>query len=152
MWLLDHMFMASKLLKLNINPRLILWIVDFLVNRSQTVHHQTAILSSRSLTRHCPVSYSFWHSLQITTQALTSTTPIIKYSDNSAIYFAEVEKFSNLCRDNSLDLNDKENKENADWFQKSSNSHSRSLCWWCASLKSDQVQISRNSLRQQAEF
>ena len=33
--------MASKLLKLNVivNPRLILWIVDFLVSHSQTVHH-----------------------------------------------------------------------------------------------------------------
>ena len=40
-------------------------------------------------------------------------TPVIKYSDDSAIedlsnsdsvYVAEVERFSNWCRDNSLDL------------------------------------------------
>ena len=41
-------------------------------------------------------------------------TPVIKYPDDSAIedlsnsdsvYVAEVERFSNWCRDNSLDLN-----------------------------------------------
>ena len=50
----------------------------------------------------------------------TDTTPIIKSSDDSAIedfynsdsvYFAEVERFSNWCRDNSLDLNVKKTKE-----------------------------------------
>ena len=48
------------------------------------------------------------------------TTPIIKYSDDSAVedlsksdsvYFAEVEWFSNWCRYNSLDLNVKKTKE-----------------------------------------
>ena len=48
------------------------------------------------------------------------TTPIIKYSDDSAmedlshsdsVYFAEVERFSNWCRDNSLDLNVKKTQE-----------------------------------------
>ena len=42
--------MASKLLKLNINPRLILWIV----NRSQTVHHQPALLSSCTVSTSSP--------------------------------------------------------------------------------------------------
>ena len=53
---------ASKRLKLDVKPRLILWIVDFLVNHSRTVHHQ-AVLSSfhRFSTRHCPISYSFYN-------------------------------------------------------------------------------------------
>ena len=46
--------MASKLLKLNVNPRLILWIVDFLVNRSQTVRHQASLSSSRSISTGSP--------------------------------------------------------------------------------------------------
>ena len=46
--------MASKLLKLDINARLILWIVDFLVNHSQTVCHQAALLSSRSISTGSP--------------------------------------------------------------------------------------------------
>ena len=55
----------------------------------------------------------------------TDTTPIIinKNSDDSAIedfsnpdsvYFAEVERFSNWCGHNSLDLNVKKNKGNVD--------------------------------------
>ena len=113
----------------------------------------------RLSTRPCPISYSFytlykwlhrhWH------------TPIIKYSDDSAmedlsnsdsVYFAEAERFSNWCGDNSLDLNVKKTKEMLTDFQKSSNCHSRYLYWWRESWKSDWVQISRNSLRQQAEF
>ena len=48
--------MASKLLKLNDNPRLILWIVDFLVNwsQSQTVCHQAALLSYNSVSTGSP--------------------------------------------------------------------------------------------------
>ena len=115
--------MASKLLKFNVNPRLILWIVNFLVSCSQTVRHQATLLSS------CSVSTS---SLQGTVLSPiffirytndctgTDTTPVIKSSDDSAmedlsnsdsVYFAEVQRFSNWCRDNSLDLNVKKIKE-----------------------------------------
>jgi len=47
-------------------------------------------------------------------------TPIVKYSEDSAmedlsnsnsVYFAEVERFNNWCRDNSLGLNVKKTKE-----------------------------------------
>ena len=47
-------------------------------------------------------------------------TPVIKYSDDSAIedlsnsdsvYFVDTERFSKWCRDNSLDLNVKKTKE-----------------------------------------
>ena len=54
--------MASKLLKLN--PLLILWIVSFLVNCSQTVCHQTVLSSSHSIStgslQGYPISYSFY--------------------------------------------------------------------------------------------
>ena len=43
--------MASKLLKLDVNPRLI---VDFLVNLSQTVSHQAVLSSSRSIYTRSP--------------------------------------------------------------------------------------------------
>ena len=46
--------MASKLSILDVNPRLILCIVDFLVNRSQTVRHQAALSSSRSISTGSP--------------------------------------------------------------------------------------------------
>ena len=99
--------MASKLLKIDINPRLILWIVDFLVNRSQTVHHQAALLSSCSISAGSPqgtVLFSILFTLFTNDCTDTDITPIIKYSDGSAredlsntdsVYFAEVERFSN---------------------------------------------------------
>ena len=55
------------------------------------------------------------------------TAPVIKYSDDSAIedlsnsdsvYFVEAERFSNRCRDNSLDLNVKKIKEMLTDFRK----------------------------------
>ena len=54
--------MASKLLKLNIkliNPGLILWIIDFVVSRSQTVPHQAVfyiLSSSHSISTGSPQS------------------------------------------------------------------------------------------------
>ena len=60
----------------------------------------------------------------------TDTTPIIKYSDDSAVedlsnsgsvYFAEVERFINWCRDNSLDLNVNQTKEMLTDFRKAPN-------------------------------
>ena len=115
--------MASKFLKLNVNPRLILCIVDFLVSHSQTVHHQAVLSSSHSIatgssqgTVLSPVRFT----LYINDCTGTDTTPVIKNSDSSAVedlsssdsvYFAEVKRFSNWCRYNSLDLHVKKTKE-----------------------------------------
>ena len=85
--------MASKLLKLDVNPRLILWIVDFLVNRSQTVPHQTVLSSSLPISIDSPhgtVLSPILFTLYTNDCTGTDTTPIIKYSDDSA-----VEDFSN---------------------------------------------------------
>ena len=104
--------------------RPILWIVDFLVSRSQTVRHQAALSSSRSIFIGSPqgtVLSPIFFTLYTNVCTDTDTTIIIKYSDESAmedlsnsdsVYFAEVERFDNWCRDNSLEC--KENKGNAD--------------------------------------
>ena len=72
--------MACTLLKLNINPRLILRIVDFFLNRSQTTRFQAALSSSRSISYGSPQGGNlyteiyllfFLHSVQMTAQALT---------------------------------------------------------------------------------
>ena len=109
--------MASKLLKLDVNPRLILSIVDFLVSRSQTIRHQAVLSSSHSIATGSPqgtVISPIIFTIYINDCTGTDTTPIIKYSDDSAmedlsnsvsVYFAEVERFINWCRDNSLDVN-----------------------------------------------
>ena len=115
--------MTCKLLKLDINPRLNLWIVDILVYRSQTVRHQAALSSSRSISTGSPqgtVLSPILFTLYTNDSTGTDTKPIIKYSDGSAVeelsnsdsvYFVEVERFSNWCRNNSLDLNIKKTKE-----------------------------------------
>ena len=109
--------MASKLLKLDVNPRTILSIVDFLVSRSQTIRHQAVLSSSHSIATGSPqgtVISPIIFTIYINDCTGTDTTPIIKYSDDSAmedlsnsdsVYFAEVERFINWCRDNSLDVN-----------------------------------------------
>ena len=67
--------MASKLLKFNVNPRLILWIVNFLVSCSQTVRHQATLLSSCSVftssLQGTVLSPIFLYAIQMTAQALT---------------------------------------------------------------------------------
>ena len=99
-----------------LNPRLILWIVNFLVNLSQTVCHQAALLSSPHCFHqlHSRALPDCFHQLStsIVLSPLlfalytddctgTATTPIIKYSDDSAmedlsnsdsVYFVEVVK------------------------------------------------------------
>ena len=75
---------TSKLLKFNVNRRLILWIVDFLVNCSQTVRHQAALLSSCTVstsTSQGAVLSPILFTLYINDCTGTETTPIIKYSD-----------------------------------------------------------------------
>ena len=115
--------MALKLLKLDFNPRLIRWIVDVLVNHSQTVRHQAALSSSCFISIGSPqgtVLSPVLFTLYTNDCTGTDTTPVIKYSDDSAIedlsnsvsvYFAEVKRFSNWCRNNSPDLTVKKTKE-----------------------------------------
>ena len=67
--------MASKRLKLDLNTRLILWIVDFLVNRSQTVvtklHSRLPALFPLALHKALFYLLFFLHSMQMAPQALT---------------------------------------------------------------------------------
>ena len=119
--------MASKLLKLDDNPRMILWIVEFFVSRSQTVCHQTVPTSSGSVSTGSPqgtVPSPILFTLFTNDCTGTDTTPVLKYSDDSAVedlsnsdsvYFAEVGRFSNWCRDNSLDLNVKKEEMLSDF-------------------------------------
>ena len=107
---------------------LILRIVDFLVNSSQTFRHQAALSSSCSISTGSPqgtVLLPVLFTLYTNECTGTNTTPNIKYSDDSAIlsnsdsvYFSEFEKFNNSCRDNSLDLNVKKTKEMLTDFRK----------------------------------
>ena len=95
--------MASKILKLDVNPRLILWIVDFLVSRSQTVRHQAALSSSRSIstgspqgTVLSPIPFRRWTSTALFPPQIEITLQTEADCDNCDIYHLVV---SHICSD-----------------------------------------------------
>ena len=80
--------LASTHLKLDVKPKLILWIVDFLVNHSQTVRHQAELSSSRSISTSCPqgtVLSPILFTLYTNDCTGTDTTPVTQKNDDSAM-------------------------------------------------------------------
>ena len=115
--------LALKLLHLDVNPKLILWIVNFLLHRSQSVRFQNSLSSQRHTCTGAPqgtvLSPALFTLYTNDCQGTTKTT-IVKYSDDTAIedlsnsdsvYFSEVHKFSAWCKENYLDLNIVKTKE-----------------------------------------
>ena len=96
-----------------------LWIVNFLVNRSQSVRFERAFSSSRSTStgsHQGTVLSPILFTLNTNDCTNTDVTPLIKYSDDSAIvdlsdsdatYFNAVERFCSWCKENYLDFNAK---------------------------------------------
>ena len=109
--------MALKLQIMQVCPKLILWIINFLVERSQCVRFDGMISSERNTFTGAPqgtVLSPILFTLYTNDCTGTSVTPVIKYSDDSAIedlsnsdivYFEEVAKFCQWCKENYLDLN-----------------------------------------------
>ena len=115
--------MILKLLNLSVCPKLILWIVSFLVHRSQAVSFHNSLSFTRSTSTGSPqgtVLSPVLFNLYTNDCSGTSLTPVIKYSDNTAIqdlsnsdtiFTEQVHKFTSWCKDNYLDLNVKKTKE-----------------------------------------
>ena len=111
------------LLNYSVNPKMILWIIDFLVGRSQSVRYQSAMSKSRQTSTGAPqgtVLSPVLFTLYTNDCVGSENSPVIKYSDDSAIvdisnsdleYFSSVQKFSDWCKVNYLDLNVKKTKE-----------------------------------------
>ena len=122
--------LALKLLHLDVNPKLILWIVNFLLHRTQSVRFQNSISSQRHTCTGVPqgtVLSPALFTLNTNDCQGTIKTPIVKYSDDTAIedlsnsdsvYFSEVHKFSAWCKENYLDLNIVKTKEMVVDFRK----------------------------------
>ena len=122
--------LALKLLHLDVNPKLILWIVNFLLHRSQSVRFQNSISSQRHTCTGAPqgtVLSPALFTLYTNDCQGTTKTPIVKYSDDTVIeylsnsdsvYFSEVHKFSAWCKENYLDLNIVKTKEMVVDFRK----------------------------------
>ena len=115
--------MAQKLLQYSVNPRLILWIVQFLVKRAQSVRFQQSLSSVKFTSTGAPqgtVLSPVLFTLYTNDCRGTESTQLVKYSDDTALedfsncdtsYFAQVERFCIWCKDNFLDLNVSKTKE-----------------------------------------
>ena len=115
--------MAQKLFRLNVPFRLILWIIQFLCNRTQTVRYSNALSLPRSTSTGAPqgtVISPVLFTLYTNDCRGNNTTPLIKYSDDSALldlsnsndqYWEEVSRFCLWCQNNYLDLNVNKTKE-----------------------------------------
>ena len=115
--------MALKLLSCNVNPKLILWIIGFLVKRTQAVRFQRALWSSKPTSTGSPqgtVLSPVLFTLYTNDCSGSNTTPLMKYSDDysledasnsDAVYFDAVKTFSSWCKINYLDNNFMKTKE-----------------------------------------
>ena len=98
--------LAHKLTLAGVSAKLVLWIVNFLVERTQKVHFMNSVSSSMTTSTGSPqgtVLSLFLLTLYTNDCRGTKEAPIIKYSDDSAIvdlsnddnyYFTEVSKFT----------------------------------------------------------
>lgn len=124
--------MALKLLAVNVNPKLILWICSFLLNRSQSVRFQNMLSSSRSTSTGAPqgtVLSPVLFTLYTNDCRGSDICPLIKYSDDTALedlsnchfqFLQHVQTFTKWCRDNFLDLNVRKTKEMVIDFRRAS--------------------------------
>ena len=116
--------MASKLINLQVKPSLILWLVDFLVNRSQQVRYQHAISENKTISTGAPQGTVLAPVLfTLYTNDMRSTSEfskLYKYSDDSALTdFSESDEHFNKqvkevyawCQNNYLQLNVGKTKE-----------------------------------------
>ena len=109
--------MALKLLSCNANPKLIIWINSFLVNRTQAARFQHALSSSKATSTGSPqgtVLSPVLSTLYTNECYGSNTTSLVKYSGDSAfedmsnsdaVYFDAVENIPSWCKNNYLDLN-----------------------------------------------
>ena len=113
--------MAKKLFGYDVDHHLVLWIFEFLINRTQCVRFQSSSSLNTATgapqgTVLAPVLFTLY-----TNDCMgTNITPFIKYSDNIALmdfsdddttYFNKVSRFTVWCKETNLDLNVSKTKE-----------------------------------------
>ncbi|KAK7893145.1 hypothetical protein WMY93_022297 [Mugilogobius chulae] len=132
--------MGRKLLQMNANPHLILWVLSFLTGRDQRVRVNGHLSTVRTISTGSPQG-SVISPLLFTlyTNDCRSTTPgitYIKYSDDTEIMDTtntdgqlqtELDSFSLWCKDNCLDLNSILTFNITAWFGSLSVTHRNTL-------------------------
>ena len=115
--------LAKKLVRLNISPKLVIWIINFLSHRKQFVRFKGVLSGERSISTGVPqgcVLSPVLFTLYTNDCTGTENTIFIKYSDETAIvdlsnsiphYIEEVDRFTTWCKANFLDLNVAKTKE-----------------------------------------
>ena len=114
--------MAKRLVRLNIGPKLVIWIINFLSHRKQYVRFNGVLSGERSISTGVPQGCVLSHVLfTLYTNDCTGTenTIFVKYSDDTAIvdlsssipHYIEVGRFTTWCKDNFLVLNVTKTKE-----------------------------------------
>ena len=114
---------ARKLTTFDVNPCLILWIIDFLVNRPQFVRSHDVVSSVRYTSAGAPqgtVLSPVLFTVYTDDCRGSEECPVVKCSDDTAItdlsnshksFTDSVYRFSEWCSDNHLDLNALKTKE-----------------------------------------
>ena len=115
--------LSKKLVRLNISPKLVIWIINFLSHRKQFVRFKGVLSGERSISTGVPqgcVLSPVLFTLYTNDCTRTENTIFIKYSDDTAIvdlsnsiphYIEEVVRFTTWCKANFLDLNVAKTKE-----------------------------------------
>ena len=117
--------LVQKLISLNVNPRTISWILDFLTHRPQYVNIDgtcsDTMITNTGAPQGCvlsPVLYSIYTNDY---RATGENTRLIKFADDTTLqgllsnseecYRSEVKRFCDWCKDNYLTLNVDKTKE-----------------------------------------
>lgn len=120
--------LVDKLIKLGVNPRLITWINNFLLNRTQQVRFNQAISTAKVINtgapQGCVLSPILYTLYTNECRALETTHTYFKYADDTALvgflktgeasmasFEEEVESFIKWCSDNFLNVNASKTKE-----------------------------------------
>uniref|UniRef100_A0A3B3DJ96 Reverse transcriptase domain-containing protein n=1 Tax=Oryzias melastigma TaxID=30732 RepID=A0A3B3DJ96_ORYME len=114
---------GHKLLQMDVNPHLILWVLSFLTARPQRVTVNDHLSSAKSISTGAPqgsvISPLLFTLFTIDCRNSTPGITCIKYSDNTVIMDTtntdvlqqELDTFSSWCKNNCLDLNVSKTKE-----------------------------------------
>ena len=109
-------YLAKKLVRLNISPKLVIWIINFLSHRKQFVRFKGVLSGQRSTSTGVPqgcVLFPVLFTLYTNDCTGTENTIFIKYSDDTAFvdlsnfipHYIEAGRFTTWYKINFLDLN-----------------------------------------------